>query len=41
MLKGLTLQRERMRQSLLRVDPTGVLQRWLNSICRRIYSNLL
>ena len=36
--QGLTLQRERMRQSLLRVDLTGVLQRWLNSICRRIYS---
>ena len=37
-IQGLTLQRERMRQSLLRVDLTGVLQRWLNSICRRIYS---
>lgn len=36
--QGLTLQRERIRQSLLRTDPTGVLQRWRDSICRRVYS---
>lgn len=36
--QGLTLQRERIRQSLLRTDPTGVLQRWRDSIRRRVYS---
>ncbi|CAH3147650.1 unnamed protein product [Pocillopora meandrina] len=37
--QGLTFKRERTGQSLLRLDPTGVLQRWLNSIRRgRIYS---
>ena len=29
--QGLTLQRERSRQSLLRLDPTAALQRWLKS----------
>ena len=29
--QGLTLQRERIRQSLLRLDPTAALQRWLKS----------
>ena len=36
--QGLTVQRERVRQSLLRTDPSGVLQRWRDSIRRRIYS---
>ncbi|XP_078379310.1 uncharacterized protein LOC144662391 [Oculina patagonica] len=36
--QGLTLQRERIRQSLLRTDPTGVFQRWRDSIRRRVYS---
>ena len=36
--QGLPLQRERMRQSLLRLDPTAVLQRWLKSTRHRIYS---
>lgn len=35
--QGLTVQRERVRQSLLRTDPTGVLQRWRDSIRRRVY----
>ena len=36
--QGLTVQRERVRQSLLRTDPSGVLQRWRDSIRRRVYS---
>ena len=36
--QGLNVQRERVRQSLLRTDPSGVLQRWRDSIRRRIYS---
>ena len=43
MLKGylrstaLNVQWERVRQSLLRTDPTGVHQRWRDSIRRRKY----
>ena len=35
--KGLRVQWERVRQSLLRTDPSGVHQRWSESIRRRKY----
>lgn len=35
--KALRVQWERVRQSLLRTDPTGVHQRWRDSICYRKY----
>ena len=35
---GYRIQRERVRKSLLRTDPTGVLQRWRQSIRRRVYN---
>ena len=35
--KGLRVQWERIRQSLLRTDPSGVHQRWRESIRRRKY----
>ena len=36
--RGFRIQWERVRQSLLRTDPSGVLQRWRESIRRRVYS---
>ena len=45
MLKGLLLQsqghhvqRERLRQSFIRTDPLGVLQRWTLAVRRRKYN---
>ena len=44
MLKGLLqsqghrVQRERLRQSLIRTDPLGVLQRWTVAVRRRKYN---
>lgn len=35
--KGLRIQWERLRQSLLRTDPSGVHERWRQSIRRRVY----
>lgn len=36
--RGLKVQRERIRLSLARTDPNGVIQRWSQSICRRVYN---
>jgi hypothetical protein len=36
--KGYRIQRERIRQSLLRTDPTGVVQRWKNAVKKRKYN---
>jgi hypothetical protein len=36
--KGYRIQRERIRQSLLRTDPTGAVQRWKNAVKKRKYS---
>ena len=35
--RSLRIQWERVRQSLLRTDPSGVYQRWRQSIKRRVY----
>ena len=35
--RGLRIQWERLRQSLLRTDPSGVHERWRQSIKRRVY----
>ena len=35
---GHRIQRDRIQLSLLRTDPTGVLQRWKQSVKRRIYN---
>jgi len=36
--KGHRVQRERIRQSLLRTDSTGVMQRWRDAVRRRRYN---
>ena len=36
--KGHWVQRERIRQSLLRIDPIGVMQRWRDAVRRRQYN---
>ena len=36
--KGHRMQRERIRQSLLRTDPLGVMQRWKETVLRRRYN---
>ena len=35
--KGLRIQRERIRSSLLRTDPIGLVERWRNTVHRRHY----
>jgi hypothetical protein len=35
---GHRLQRERIRQSLLRIDPSGAMQRWRQTVIRRKYN---
>ena len=36
--KGHSVQRERIRQSFLRTDPIGVMQRWRDAVRRRRYN---
>ena len=36
--QGIVLQRERVRQSLIRTDPSGCYKRWRQSVHRRKYS---
>ena len=36
--KGIRVQRERIRLSLLRVDPIGIVQRWRSTVKRRCYN---
>jgi hypothetical protein len=36
--KGHRVQRERLRQSLLRTDPSGAVQRWKQTVKRRKYN---
>ena len=35
---GLSIQRHRIRSSLMRTDPIGLLERWRNAIKRRCYN---
>ena len=36
--KGFRVQRERIRRSLLRIDPIGIVQRWKSTVKRRQYN---
>ena len=36
--RGINLQRQRVRDSLKRIDPEGTKERWRNTIHRRVYS---
>lgn len=36
--KGFRVQRERIRLSLLRIDPIGIVQRWKSTVKRRQYN---
>ena len=36
--KGCRVQRERIRLSLLRIDPIGIVQRWKSTVKRRQYN---
>ena len=36
--KGFRIQRERIRSSLLRIDPIGLVERWRRTVKRRCYN---